>query len=367
VLVLRVAAQLERTTGAEVLGGEGVGVVAAGAGDAGHAQPARGKLRRVAGEVPSRLALDDLIAGEPHDTAVVRVPVALIEDDVDDGAIGHAVSVRMTSEWDIEQLDLDAYLRRVGYDGDTAPTAATLAALHRAHLATVPFENLDIVLGRGISVDFADVQRKLVDGRRGGYCYEHGLLFAAALERLGFEVDRLLARVGGDGYRPRARTHMALRVRADDEPWLADVGFGSGLLEPLPFDGGEPRRQGGWEYALVTTGEGEWELREHRGDEWLVRYGFADERQHPADVVVANHYTSTWWRSPFVTRAVVVRKDEDALRELIDGTLTTTRPDGSTEERTLAGGELAATLEDVFRLPLSADEVTALARFIAAA
>jgi N-hydroxyarylamine O-acetyltransferase len=271
----------------------------------------------------------------------------------------------MTHEWDIEQLDLDAYLRRVGYDGDTAPTAATLAALHRAHLATVPFENLDIVLGRGISVDFADVQRKLVDDRRGGYCYEHGLLFAAALERLGFAVDRLLARVGGDGYRPRARTHMALRVHVDGAPWLADVGFGSGLLEPLPFDGGDAHRQGGWEYALVATAPGEWELRERRDDEWLVRYGFADERQHPADVAVANHYTSTWSRSPFVTRAVVVRKDEDALRELIDGTLTTTRPDGSSDEREIAGDELAATLADVFRLPLDADEVAALARFIA--
>jgi N-hydroxyarylamine O-acetyltransferase len=273
----------------------------------------------------------------------------------------------MTSEWDIEQLDIDAYLRRVGYDGDPAPTAATLAALHRAHLATVPFENLDIVLGRGISVDFEDVQRKLVDDRRGGYCYEHGLLFAAALERLGFGVDRLLARVGGDGYRPRARTHMALRVRADGEAWLADVGFGSGLLEPLPFDGGEPRRQGGWEYMLASTGDGAWELRERREDEWMVRYGFADERQHPADVVVANHFTSTWPRSPFVTRAVVVRKDEDALRELIDRTLTTTRPDGSTEERPIADGELAATLADVFGLELSADEVAGLARFIAAA
>jgi N-hydroxyarylamine O-acetyltransferase len=264
----------------------------------------------------------------------------------------------MTSEWDIEQLDPGAYLRRVGYDEEPAPTVATLAALHRAHLAAVPFENLDIVLGRGISVEFDAVQRKLVDAGRGGYCYEHGLLFAAVLERLGFEVDRLLARVGGDGYRPRARTHMALRVRVEGEPWLADVGFGSGLLEPIPFaSAGEPHRQGGWEYALAETGPGEWELRERRDGEWRVGYAFADERQHPADVVVANHFTSTWPRSPFVTRAVVVRKDEDALRELIDRTLTTTRPDGSSEEREIGDGELDATLRDVFRLELSDDEL----------
>jgi N-hydroxyarylamine O-acetyltransferase len=263
----------------------------------------------------------------------------------------------MASEWDIERLDTAAYLRRIGYDGDTAPTAATLAALHRAHLAAIPFENLDIVLGRGISVELEDVQRKLVDARRGGYCYEHGLLFAAALERLGFAVDRLLARVGGDSDRPRARTHMALRVHADGEAWLADVGFGSGLLAPLPFGGGEPRRQGGWQLALAPTGPGAWELRERRDGAWAVRYGFADERQHPADVVVANHFTSTWPRSPFVTRAVVVRKDEHALHELIDRALTVTRPDGSSEQREI--GDLRAALEP-FGLELSADELAAL-------
>jgi N-hydroxyarylamine O-acetyltransferase len=263
----------------------------------------------------------------------------------------------MASEWDIERLDTAAYLRRIGYDGDTAATAATLAALHRAHLAAIPFENLDIVLGRGISVELEDVQRKLVDARRGGYCYEHGLLFAAVLERLGFAVDRLLARVGGDGDRPRARTHMALRVHADGETWLADVGFGSGLLAPLPFGDGEPRRQGGWELALAATGPGAWEVRERRDGAWVVRYGFADERQHPADVVVANHFTATWPRSPFVTRSVVVRKDEHALHELIDRTLTVTRPDGSSEQREVR--DLGAALE-AFGLELSANELATL-------
>jgi N-hydroxyarylamine O-acetyltransferase len=134
----------------------------------------------------------------------------------------------MTGEWDIDRLDLEAYLRRVGFAGDTAPTVQTLAALHRAHVAAVPFENVDIVLGRGVSVELDSVQAKLVDRGRGGYCYEHGLLFGAALERLGYTVDRLLARVGGEEQRPpRARTHMTLVVRADGVRWLADVGSGS--------------------------------------------------------------------------------------------------------------------------------------------
>lgn len=185
-------------------------------------------------------------------------------------------------------------------------------------------------------------------------------MFAAALERLGFGVDRLLARVGGGDDRPRARTHMALRVHADGAAWLADVGFGSGLLAPLPFDGGAAARQGGWEYALAAVGPRAWELRERRNGEWVTRYGFDDQRQHPADVVVANHFTSTWPRSPFVTRSVVVRKDEHALHELIDRTLTVTRPNGSTEQREVTRAELAATLEELFGLSLSPAELTRL-------
>src|SRR4051794_34243649 len=245
VLVAGVAPQLERAAGTDVLRGERGRVVTPGAGDPGDAQSQRGELGRVAAQVATRLALDDLVAREPHDAPVVWIPVALLEDDVDDRGIGHAVSVRMTTEWDIEQLDTGAYLRRIDYDGDTAPSAATLAALHPAHLAAIPFENLDIVLGRGISVEFEAVQRKLVDARRGGYCYEHGLLFGAVLERLGFEVDRLLARVAGDGSRPRARTHMALRVRTGGQAWLAGGRVGARLLGPPPVprgrDGGPPR------------------------------------------------------------------------------------------------------------------------------
>ncbi len=153
---------------------------------------------------------------------------------------------------------------------------------------------------------------------------------------------------------------MTLIVGAGTERRLADVGFGSGLLEPLPLDDGGPHRQGGWTYAVASTGPHAWELRELRLGEWVTAYGFDDQRQHPADVVVANHYTSTWPTSPFVTRSVVVRKDEDAITELIGRTLTVTRPDRSTEAREIGDGELAGTLRDTFGLSLSAGELAQL-------
>jgi N-hydroxyarylamine O-acetyltransferase len=254
------------------------------------------------------------------------------------------------SEWEVERLDLAAYLERVGLT-DTA----TLAALHRAHVAAIPFENLDIRLGRGIAVDLDSIQAKLVARRRGGYCYEHGLLFAAALERLGYPLQRLLARVGGYGEAPRGRTHMALLVDAGGQRWLADVGFGSGLLEPIPFETDGEHRQGGWTFRLCGAGPG-YELEELGPDGWVTRYGFALERQYPADVVVANHFTATFPRSPFVTRVVVVRKDEQALHELIDGTLTVTRPDGTTTAREV---DLADALPGL-GLELDSDELIGL-------
>ena len=268
----------------------------------------------------------------------------------------------MTDEWTIDALDLEAYLRRIGYDGDRAPSADTLRALHRAHVATIAFENLDIVLGRAIAVDLASIETKLVARGRGGYCYEHGLLFAAALERLGFTVERLLARVGEqvDGAPPRARTHMTLRVTTGAERWLADVGFGTGLLEPLPFDAHEPRAQGGWSFELAAVGPHAWELRERRGSEWLTAYRFDDQRQHAADIVMANHFTSTYPRSPFVGKAVLARKDEESIRRLVARRFTVTRPDGAIDERDLGDAEIVGALRDIFRVPLSDEELDQL-------
>ena len=224
-------------------------------------------------------------------------------------------------------------MRRIGHQRRRARRARNLAALHRAHLDAIPFENLDIVLGRGITVDLESVQGKLVDARRGGYCYEHGLLFAAALERLGYRVDRLLARVGGGDHRPRsADPHGAARPRGR-RAVARRRRLRLGPARAAAVRRRAAARQGGWEFALAAVGPRAWELRERRHGEWITRYGFDDQRQHPADVVVANHFTSTWPSSPFVTRSVVVRKDEHALRELIDRTLTVTRPDGSTEQR----------------------------------
>src|SRR5215471_12543262 len=88
--------------------------------------------------------------------------------------------------WTPELLDVPAYLDRLGVDALPEPNAAGLRMLHRAHVAAIPFENLDIIAGRGVDVALASVQAKLVGRRRGGYCYEHNQLFGALLDRAGF-------------------------------------------------------------------------------------------------------------------------------------------------------------------------------------
>jgi len=151
-------------------------------------------------------------------------------------------------------LDLDAYLRRGGYSGARDPTAAVLEALHRAHAAAIPFENLDILLGRPIRLDLESLQEKLVRSRRGGYCFEQNLLFASVLEALGFRVTRLAARVRYRTSLILPRTHMTLLVDVEGAGRLADVGFGAeGLLAPVPFGGAEAR-QGAWTYRIAEEG-----------------------------------------------------------------------------------------------------------------
>ena len=141
-------------------------------------------------------------------------------------------------------LNLDAYLDRIQWGGGTAPTFATLAGLLQAHLSHIHFENLDVLLGRPIRLDLDSLQDKLIRKHRGGYCFEHGTLFAAVLERLGFQAVPHTARVVL--FNPRQaspRTHMFLKVSLPEGVFIADPGLG-GLAPPLPVPLKEGVRSG---------------------------------------------------------------------------------------------------------------------------
>jgi len=247
-------------------------------------------------------------------------------------------------------FDLDAYCARIGYSGERVPTPAVLDALHLAHATHIPFENLDILLGRPVRLDLASLQAKLVAGRRGGYCFEQNTLFAAALESVGFRVTRLAARMRFGATRILPRTHMLLRVDVAGEPWLADVGFGGeGLLEPLPLAPGREARQYAWAYRL-TEDAGQWVLQSRHAGGWLELYAFTLEPQYAVDFEMANHYTATHPSSPFV-RAPTVQLPTPEARYILRGDAFTVERDGETSTRTLAGDEaLLVVLAETFGL-----------------
>src|SRR5216684_8652363 len=149
-------------------------------------------------------------------------------------------------------LNVPAYLRRINYAGPTAPTPETLREIHRAHLLSVPFENLDIHLGRTIVCDGDGFLHKIVNERRGGFCYKLNGAFAALLRALGFQVTMLSCRVARqDGSYGPEFDHLTVRVDLE-QPWLADVGFGDGFLEPLRLDSRTEQAQNGRVYRLIS-------------------------------------------------------------------------------------------------------------------
>jgi N-hydroxyarylamine O-acetyltransferase len=250
-----------------------------------------------------------------------------------------------------DRIDLDAYFERVGYTGSRASSVDTLTALHLAHATTIPFENLDILLGRGIRLDLESLQRKLITDRRGGYCFEQNLLFGTVLEALGFDVTLLSARVRYGATVVRPRTHMLLLVATAGHRWLADVGFGGeGLLEPVRLATGVESRQHRWTYRIVEEGR-HYVLQTRRSAGWIDMYAFTLEPHERVDYEVANHFTSTYPTSPFRAMPIVQRPTPDARYILRDRELTTDTSEGVTT-RIIEDAELLDVLRQTFGIEL---------------
>lgn len=256
-------------------------------------------------------------------------------------------------------IDLDAYLLRIGYRAAPAVDLDTLRALATAHAAAIPFENLNPLLGLPVSLDLAALERKLVRQGRGGYCFEHNLLFAAALRAIGFEVAGLIARVLWNQPEDAitAQTHMLLRVELGDESWLADVGFGSmtlaGALRLQP-DVAQPTAL---EPFRLLKHNGEWRMQADVRGQWLTLYRFDLHPHDTIDYVVANHYVATHPDSQFVGNLIVARTAADGRLTLRNREFTLRRPHGEPERRQLRGAaEIRSVLAAEFGLHLPPHE-----------
>jgi N-hydroxyarylamine O-acetyltransferase len=238
--------------------------------------------------------------------------------------------------------DLDAYFARIGHRGDRAATLDNLRAIVLAHVQAIPFENLDVLLGRGIDLAPAAIERKLVHQCRGGYCFEQNALLLAVLQALGFDAVPLSARVRIQ--RPRdftpPRTHMFVLVTLAGERWLCDVGVG-GLspTAPLRLDvetpqptPHEPRRlirHGAWASGDRRSPDARIFHQAQIAGEWQDVCEFTLEPMPPIDREVANWFTSAHPQSHFRNRLMAARATPDGRITLLNRELTQRRGDGT--------------------------------------
>jgi N-hydroxyarylamine O-acetyltransferase len=215
------------------------------------------------------------------------------------------------------QPDLDAYFARIGYEGPRRPTLDVLSAIAEAHVQSIPFENLDVLLHRPIRLEPSAIFQKLILDRRGGYCFEQNGLMLEILRALGFQVAPLSARVRWQ--RPRdftpPRTHVFLRVEVSGESWLVDVGVGglsptaairldeSGLLQKTPHESRRIVREQGMLFHQVLLGE-----------QWSDLYEFTLEEMPLIDRELGNWYTSAHPESHFRNRLIVSRAAPQGVR-----------------------------------------------------
>jgi N-hydroxyarylamine O-acetyltransferase len=249
--------------------------------------------------------------------------------------------------------DIDGYLARIGYCGPRAPVAETLRALHRAHLEAVPFENLDIHLGRPIVLDETALYDKIVRQRRGGFCYELNGLLAALLRCLGFAVTPLSARVVNEaGEVGPEFDHLTLKVEAGG-PWLADVGFGDGFSEPLRLDELGAQIRDGIDYRVSRQGA-DWltSRREPAGD-WQDRYRFSLIPRRLEDFEAMCRYHQTSPTSHFTQDRICSRRVADGLVTLTDDRLILTGAGGRRESRVDSEWAFRMVLAEQFEIKLS--------------
>jgi N-hydroxyarylamine O-acetyltransferase len=264
------------------------------------------------------------------------------------------------------EFRLDDYLVRIGFGGTIGLDLATLATIHAAHVNAIPFEGFDPLLRRPVNLDLASVQEKLVDRRRGGYCFEQNALFKAALETIGFEVTGLGGRVrwmSPPDSPLGPKTHMMLKVDLPDGPYLADVGFGVCVLDSplqLKTDIEQPTEMGTYR---LSEADGLLWLSAKRPTGWRTMYVFDLEPQIQSDYELGNWFTSTSPLAPFISTLIMERVSADKRYKLMNRRLTIEARDGQvTVERSIGSAdELRQVLDETFNVlpPAPIEEIFA--------
>jgi N-hydroxyarylamine O-acetyltransferase len=255
-------------------------------------------------------------------------------------------------------LSLTNYLTRIGFEGKPHAELETLRRIHRLHLEAIPYENLDVQLGRIVGFDLHEIYRKLVLSRRGGWCYEMNGLMAWALEEIGFNVTRLAGAVVRDKVGDESiGAHLALCIQLDD-PYLVDVGFGDGLIEPMPIKAGSVR-QDDFDFRLESIDSSWWRFHNqpHGG---APSFDFQLTEAPFERLAGRCEWLQSAAESPFVQNAVCQRYKKGELAALRGRSLKLVRG-RDVEKRTIDSmDEYASVLGNVFGIELSATDLLRL-------
>jgi N-hydroxyarylamine O-acetyltransferase len=249
--------------------------------------------------------------------------------------------------------NIDAYFERIGFSGSIAPTLQTLEALHALHPAAIPFENLDPLMGVPIRLELRNLEQKLLFEKRGGYCFEHNLLFKAMLEDLGFPVRPLAARVlwnhppGED----RPISHMVMLADVNGTEYLADVAFGAvTLTAPLRLRA-DTEQETTHNTFRLSGGDPTWQLDVKIRDEWRPMYSFEEVERTLEDYIAYNDLTAG--DTNFVDNVIAARTDKTRRATLRNSLLKLQPVGGEIEQRTLSGiAEVKDALVNIFGISL---------------
>lgn len=268
-----------------------------------------------------------------------------------------------------DDIDLSAYLDRIGYTGPVDTSLPVLTALVEHHMAAIPFEAIDVLLDRGIDLSRTAIDHKILTQQRGGYCFEHTSLMRRALEKIGLTTEQHLARVwvGGRPEKdcPRPATHTSLKVEADGRLWLVDVGFGGFLPnQPLAWQPLTPQDTSYGRFRLAETRDG-YLLESWHRDHWSALYEILDFNWQPADLKTANHYTATHPDSHFRSGLMVALTGPTRRVTLAGNRLRHAPIDSKHQDECLNADGLAKTLETEFGLKVEPNWRPLLERTVA--
>ncbi|RJE86968.1 acetyltransferase [Paenibacillus sp. 1011MAR3C5] len=227
-------------------------------------------------------------------------------------------------------MDAQSYLRRIGYTGIIDGSAEVLAELQERHLQSVPYENLDILQGKPLSLVPKDIYRKIVERRRGGYCFELNALFGWLLRELHYDVTDCFARFWRDETDlPPKRRHHVLLVKIGDSRYLCDVGVGGVVpRRPLLLQEGLEQLQGGECYRLDRDDDFGWLLMERKDGEWSRLFSFTEERQLAKDFLMASYWCEHAPDSIFRSVKMLAIHTKDGRNSIADDEFRLFRKDG---------------------------------------